>query len=64
MELGKGFKEAEFMKGCPYSEWNWEKDCEVCRLTGKPTEGAIMCDFGFDEECDEYKNKKSRKKVL
>ncbi len=40
------------MKGCPYSEWNWEKDCEVCRLTGKPTEGAIMCDFGFDEECD------------
>ena len=46
------------MKGCPYSEWNWEKDCEVCRLTGKPTEGAIMCDFGFDEECDEYKNKK------
>lgn len=43
--------------GCPYSNWNWEKLCEVCTITDKPTNGAVCCDFGYDEECSEYKKR-------
>ena len=41
-------------RGCPYSVFDWDKMCEVCKLTDKPTDDALMCDFGYDEECAEY----------
>ncbi|MDE6441894.1 MAG: hypothetical protein K2L12_03960 [Clostridia bacterium] len=51
------------MRGCPYSEWSWAKDCEVCKATpaDKPTHGAVKCDFGY-EDCTEYKAKNQKSK--
>lgn len=43
---------------CPYIEFNWDKMCEECRLTKKPTNSAVVCDFGYDEECLVYQNKR------
>lgn len=42
------------MSGCPYSEWNWKKDCEICTCTDAPTNGAVKCDFGYEEDCAIY----------
>ena len=48
-------------KGCPYCEFNWDKMCEICALTKQPTGDAVMCDFGYDVECAEYKKAKPKK---
>ncbi len=48
-------------RGCPYSVFDWDKMCEVCKLTDKPTGDAVMCDFGYDEECEEYIKKCANK---
>lgn len=39
--------------GCPFSNWNEKTMREECDLTHEPTNGAVMCDFEFDE-CPEY----------
>lgn len=45
---------------CPFMKNNWEKNCEVCTVTGKPTNGAVECDFGYDEECETYRKKATK----
>lgn len=47
-------KEGTEMYGCPYCETN-KKYEEYCKITGKSTNGAVVCDFGY-EQCQEYKN--------
>ena len=48
--------------GCPYSEFSWKKNCEVCKLTKQPTGDKVECDFGYDTDCAEYIKKKARRK--
>ncbi len=40
---------------CPYIKWDSKKNCEVCKLTDKPTGVSLVCDFDYDEKCDDYK---------
>ena len=40
--------------GCRYCKMNMTKREEYCTLTKKPTNGAVMCDFEW-EDCAEYK---------
>ncbi len=42
------------MYGCRYCKMNMTKREEYCTLTKKPTNGAVMCDFEW-EDCAEYK---------
>ena len=49
------------MTGCPCSKFSWKKDCEVCTCTDKPTNGAIECDFDY-EECKFYAQHKAEEK--
>lgn len=49
------------MTGCPYCKFNWQKWCEYCTVTNKPTGDAVKCDFGYEDECEEYKSKRKRK---
>lgn len=44
---------------CPYIEFNWEKMDEMCSITNKLTNYAIVCDFGYDEECPIYQSAKN-----
>ena len=39
------------MSGCPYLKFDWKQDCEACKLTEKPTNGALLCDFDYDTNC-------------
>ncbi|MDE7306740.1 MAG: hypothetical protein K2N33_05055 [Clostridia bacterium] len=50
------------MKGCPNCYYDFERDCEVCSVTGEPTNGEMKCDFGYEKECPEYKKQKCVKK--
>ena len=50
------------MKGCPNCYYDFERDFEVCLITGEPTNGEMKCDFGYEKECAEYKKQKSSKK--
>ena len=49
------------MKGCPNCYYDFERDCEVCSITGEPTNGEMKCDFGYEKECNEYKKQKRDK---
>lgn len=43
------------MYGCKFCKMD-KKHVERCVLTGKPTNGAVLCDFEFEEHCELYKN--------
>ena len=45
---------------CPYIEFNWDKMDEICSITNKLTNYAVVCDFGYDEECPIYQSAKNR----
>ena len=40
------------MYGCKYCKMNKQNN-EYCTLTGAPTNGAVMCDFEW-EDCPDY----------
>ncbi len=42
------------MYGCRYCKMDMKRREEYCTLTKKPTNGAVMCDFEW-EDCAEYK---------
>ena len=39
---------------CPNIEWNENKNCEICKITNKPTGVSLICDFDYDEKCEDY----------
>lgn len=39
--------------GCPYCNYNFKTKREECDLTHEATNGAVMCDFEY-EDCPEY----------
>lgn len=43
------------MYGCQYCIFDTEKKEEYCILTGEATNGAVMCDFEY-EDCPEYRD--------
>lgn len=40
---------------CPFIKSNEHKNCEVCKITNKPTGVSLICDFDYDEKCEIYK---------
>lgn len=42
------------MYGCRFCKMDGNHE-EHCVLTGEPTNGAVLCDFEFEEHCDLYK---------
>lgn len=53
------------MCGCPFIKNDENKNCEICKLTGKPTGVSLTCDFDYDTDCSIYKRqtKKQKSKV-
>lgn len=49
---------------CPYIKYDENKNCEVCKLTKKPTGISLVCDFDYEEKCDEYKVNSPKLKEL
>jgi hypothetical protein len=49
------------MYGCPFCDFNLKKEYEECSVTGEPTNGAVMCDFEF-ENCEIYQDKIQKSK--
>jgi hypothetical protein len=47
------------MFGCPNCVYVANKDIEICKVTGEPTNGAVMCDFEFDD-CEIYNRGKDK----
>lgn len=45
------------MSGCPYIKFDYKHECEVCRVTEMPTNGALTCDFDY-EDCAAFKLQK------
>lgn len=45
---------------CPYSKFNFKKMDEECSVTKKLTNYAVVCDFGYEEECPIYQRAKKR----
>lgn len=43
------------MSGCPYIKNDYDRNCEVCKLTDKPTGVSLVCDFDYDTDCAVYK---------
>lgn len=49
------------MYGCKFCEMDGEH-VERCVLTGEPTNGAVLCDFEFEDRCDLYKAEIEKKR--
>ena len=52
------------MSGCPYLKYSWEKKCEICSITGKPTGVSLVCDFDYDTDCNNYKRQTQNPKKV
>ena len=48
------------MVGCPYMKYDWKQNCEVCKLTGEPTNGKLLCDFDFDTDCAPFQERANK----
>lgn len=42
------------LSGCPHIKYDDKKNCEICKLTGKPTGTSLKCDFDYDT-CKNFK---------
>ena len=51
------------MSGCPFLKYDWNKNCETCKLTDKPTNGALLCDFDYDTDCAIYQKQATEQKL-
>lgn len=50
---------SKILSGCPHIQYNEQKNCEVCSLTGRATGVSLLCDFDYDT-CTFFKKNISR----
>lgn len=51
------------MSGCPFLKYDWNKNCEVCKITDKPTGVSLVCDFDYDTDCATYQKRAAEQQL-